>query len=220
MDVAIAYTYSHRRLWKSKRKEVRAAQRLKSGLRSQWWFCIDLPSDEDVVIKTNGVLLRGDIRIKGDRWGGGGGRGSISGSWEAEPDWVPWPFMMVRWSLLHFLLLQTIPWLFTLWWKPCFCFGSVHGVFPFVLQMKHLFLKLRRASPIYHRCKQAQPLVWSQHMETIIQCDFYMRKNNEKRMKPIVSWPQDNFAALQDFSNEWDNNTFMALLEKVKYKLN
>lgn len=182
MDVAIAYTYSHRRLWKSKRKEVRAAQRLKSGLRSQWWFRIDLPSDEDVVIKTNGVLLRGDIWIKGDRWGGGGGRGSIFGSWEAEPDWVPWPFMMVCWSLLRFLLLQTIPWLFTLWWKTGFCFGSVHG---FVLQMKHLFLRLRRESPIHHRGKQAQPLVWSQHMETFIQCDFYMRKKMKKEWNQL-----------------------------------
>lgn len=37
---------------------MRAAQRLKSGPRSQWRFCIDLPFDEDVVIKTNGVLLK------------------------------------------------------------------------------------------------------------------------------------------------------------------
>lgn len=34
-------------------------------------------------------------------------------------------------------------------------------------------------------------------------------------MKPIVPWPQDNFAALQDFSKEPANNAFMALLEKV-----
>lgn len=42
-----------------KGREVRAAQRLKSGPRSEWRFRIDLPFDEDVVIKTNGVLLKG-----------------------------------------------------------------------------------------------------------------------------------------------------------------
>lgn len=43
---------------------MEAAQRLRSELRSQLGFSIDLPSDEDVVIKANGVLLIGHHRIK------------------------------------------------------------------------------------------------------------------------------------------------------------
>lgn len=50
-----------------KGKEVRAAQRLKNRPRSQWRFRIDLPFDEYVLIKTNGVLLKDRGEKKGEK---------------------------------------------------------------------------------------------------------------------------------------------------------